>query len=103
MNTEQILAAISTALGVLKAVASMPGVSIIPYASTIAVAVDAIAEAIEFGNEKVRPYVEALLDTFGEDGHVPTLEEVAALETRIGELRQQLHAPLPPREEGEPE
>lgn len=100
---QDILSAVTTALNAVKIVATMPGVSTLPYVSTIASVTSALAEAVEFGEQKVRPYVDALLDTFGDGATPPTPEQLAALDARIAELRAQLHAPLPPAEAGEPE
>lgn len=90
---------ISNALGVISSADQTPLV-LIPYVGTIAAAAGAINSGLKAGI-KVAPYVEAIKETFAHG--LPTEEKRAALEVRIDELRAIIHAPLPPKEEGEPE
>lgn len=98
---QQAFDVISSALGVVAGAANIPGVSLIPYVGTIAAAASAIQGAIKIG-QNVTPYIEAIKETFSGDG-LPTEEKRLALDARIKELEAMIDAPLPPREEGEPE
>lgn len=98
---KQAFDVISHALSVISSVGSAPGVSAIPYVGTVAAAAGAIQAGINAGI-KVVPYIEAIAETFSGDG-LPTEEQRAALDAKIKELEAKVDAPLPEREEGEPE
>ncbi len=104
MNTAdviKILDAVSNAAGVLKTVAETPGVNMIPYATTVSTAIGALQAAYEAG-KNIAPYVEAIAGTFSGEG-IPSEDDIAALDAKIAALEAKVAAPLPPREEGEPE
>lgn len=100
MDWKHAFDVVSNALGVISAAGSTPGINLIPYVSTIAVAAGTINAGLKAGI-KVAPYIAAVKDTF--INGLPTEEKRAALDTKIAELRDIIHAPLPPKEEGEPE
>lgn len=107
MNIQSILDTINQGLGVVKSVASIPGVNLIPYASTLSSAIGVIQLLLKAG-QNVGPFLQNIKDTFSTP--VTSAEDVAALDVkvaalnqRIADLRAKLHAPLPPAEEGEPE
>lgn len=91
---------VSNALSVISAAGNTPGVNLIPYVGTIAAAAGAINAGLAAGI-KVAPYVTAIKDTF--INGLPTEEKRQALDAKIADLRAQLHAPLPPPEDGEPD
>lgn len=99
MNWKHAFDVISNALGVISAADKTPLV-LIPYVGTVAAAAGAINAGLKAGI-KVAPYVEAIKETFANG--LPTEEKRAALDIRIAELREIIHAPLPPKEDGEPE
>lgn len=99
MNWKHAFEVISNALGVVSAADKTPLV-LIPYMGTIAAAAGAINAGLQAGI-KVAPYVEAIKETFANG--LPTEERRMALDARIAELRAEIHATMPPREEGEPE
>lgn len=99
-DVRSVLDAISSALSVVQTVANTPGVNMIPYVSTVSGAISALQFAYKAGIN-ITDHVAAIKDTF-EDG-VPTQEQLDALDTKIAELRAELHAPLPEKEDGEPD
>jgi hypothetical protein len=99
-NLNQVLDAVNAALSVIKTVANTPGVNIIPYAATISSAISAIQLAESVG-KNIIPYVTAISDTFS--GTVPTQADLDALDAKIADLEAQVQAPLPPKEDGEPD
>ena len=100
MNLTQVLDAVNAALSVIKTVANTPGVNMIPYVSTVSSAISVLQAAYSAG-KNITPYVEAIANTFS--GGVPTQAELDALDAQIAELEAQVDAPLPPKEDGEPE
>lgn len=99
ISIDSVLSAINTGLGVIKQVASLPGVSALPYANTLSSAVTAI-QAAEQAEQDIAPYVAAIAATFS--GAVPTQDQLDALDAQIATLDAQVDAPLPPQEPGEP-
>lgn len=95
-----MLATVNTVLGVVKTISETPGINMLPYMTTVSSAVNMMLLASKKGVD-ILPYVTALKDTFG--GGVPTPEQLSALDSRIVELERRLNAPLPPKEDGEPE
>lgn len=100
MDWKSAFNAVETALGVISAAGSTPGVNLIPYVGVVSSAAGALKLALDTG-VKVAPYVIALKDTFS--GGLPSKDELAKLDAKIGELRAIAQAPLPPPEDGEPE
>jgi hypothetical protein len=96
----KVLDAVSSALTVIKTVADTPGINIIPYAATISSAIAALQTAYTVG-KNITPYIVAIKDTF--TGGVPTEAELAALDAKIADLEAKADAPLPPKEDGEPD
>lgn len=93
-----ILDAVSTALGTIKAATDLPGVSLIPYVSTVSDFIGVAQIAISQG-KNIAKLATDLKETF--DGGLPTENQIASLNGRIAAARAKLHAPLPPKEEGE--
>jgi hypothetical protein len=98
MDITQILAALTVATGTIKSIAETPGVNLLPYASTVANAARVLELAAGAG-QRVVDAAAALKATF--EGHVPTQEELDALDVQIAELEAEVDAPLPPPEPGE--
>lgn len=98
MDIKGLLSAVGTALGVIKGVANTPGINLLPYVGTVSSVIDVAQIALKQG-QNIADLVASLKDTF--DGGLPTDEQVAALNADIAAARAKLHAPLPPREEGE--
>lgn len=99
-DLKQVLDAVNTALGVIKTVAETPGVNMIPYATTISSAISAL-QAAYLAGQNITPYIVAIKDTF--TGGVPTQDKLDALDAKIAELEAKADAPLPPKEDGEPD
>ena len=100
VDWDKILTTTTNVLDVLQTIASTPGINMIPYVSVAAGAITALNAAVKAGRD-AKPYLDAIVGTFGEGGKVPTLAEVAALDDKIAELEAEVQAPLPPPEEGE--
>lgn len=94
------LEVVSHALSVVSSAGNIPGVNLIPYFGTVTAAAGALNTAINAG-VKIAPYVAAIKDTFSNG--LPTEEKRAALDVRIAELEALVDAPLPPKEDGEPD
>lgn len=99
MDWKSLLDTVTQALNTVQTIGNTPGVNLIPYVSTIASAAGVIKFGIEAGANVVDD-IAAFRATFD---HPPTPEELAALNARIAGLRTKLHAPMPPKEAGEPE
>lgn len=99
-DIKSILDAFNSAAGVIKMVAEAPGINMIPYANTISGAISAIQFAYKAGTN-ISEYVSALKNTFSNG--IPSQDQLTALDNKIAALRAELHAPLPPLEEGEPD
>lgn len=97
---KSLLSAVTTALGAISAAGNIPGVNLIPYVSTVATAAGLLQFALEKGIN-VASDIAALRDTF--KNGLPTQDKIDALDARIKSLRTKLHAPLPPKEDGEEE
>lgn len=102
VNVSELLGTINSMLTVVKNVAQLPGVNMIPYASTIGGAIELLQLAVQAGQD-ITPYIMAIKGTFGDGSKVPTEAELAELDVKIAQLRTELHADLPPAEEGEPD
>lgn len=100
MDWKQAFGAIHTALSVINSVGNKPGINLIPYVSTIANAAGTIQTAMDMGL-KVEPYVSAVVDTFRSG--LPSTSQLASLDARIAELHAAIQAPVPAKEDGEPE
>ncbi len=100
MDIKGLLDAVNTALGVIKGLADTPGVNLIPYVSTVSSVIGVAQIALKQG-QNIADLVTGLKDTFA--GGVPTQEQLDALDVRIAAARAKLHAPLPAKEEGEPD
>jgi hypothetical protein len=98
MNIKTLLDAFGNVASVVKTIADTPGVNMIPYATTVSNAINAIQVAIDLG-QNVTTQIEALRDTFANG--TPSQEKLDALDAKIAELRARIHAPLPPKEDGE--
>lgn len=97
---QTVLSAVNMALGVVGRVAKLPGVSAIPYVNTISGAIDLIQQIAKVGGD-VLPVAEKIKATFSKPD--VSTDDMAALDAEIAKDRAKLHAPLPPREEGEPD
>lgn len=101
LNINSILTAVDAGLSVIKKVADLPGVSIIPYVSTLSSAITLIQDLAAAGRD-IQPQVQAVIDVYTSDA-IPTTDDLAALDASIAAARAELQAPLPPKEEGEPD
>lgn len=101
VNVKDILSTMDTVLSNVKAMADIPGVNLIPYVSTISSAIGMIHSAYQAGIA-VEPYIKKLQSTFSGDG-VPSQAEMDELDAKIAELEAKVDAPLPQKEEGEPD
>lgn len=97
---KQAFDVIQMALGVITKAEATPGINLIPYVSTVGVAAGAIQAGLNAA-VNVAPYIEAVAKTF--TGGLPTEAERAALDAKIAELEAKVDAPLPPKEDGEPD
>jgi hypothetical protein len=95
---KSLLDAVTTALGVIKTAGNLPGINLIPYVSTVANVAGVLQFAIEKG-QNVAADIAAFKDSFANG--LPSQDKLDALDARIDALRDKLHAPLPPTEEGE--
>lgn len=95
-----LLSAVTTALGAISTAGNLPGVNLIPYVSTVASAAGLLQFALEKGLN-VADDIAALRETFSNG--IPPQDKIDALDARIAALRAKLHAPLPPKEDGEDE
>lgn len=102
MTLKDLLEAVDNAMVVVKQVADTPGINLIPYVSTVSSVIGA-THAAYLAGKNIEPYVKALAGTFTGGGAVPTEAELAALNARIAVLEAKIDAPLPPKEEGEPD
>lgn len=102
VDWDKILNTTSSVLDVLQTVASTPGVNMIPYVSVAAGAITALNAAVKAGRD-AKPYLDAIVGTFGDGSKVPTEAEVQALDEKITALEAEVQKPLPPAEEGEPD
>lgn len=100
MDFKSLLDTFGNVVSVIKSIAETPGVNLIPYASTVSNAIGAIQVAVKLG-QNVSSHIAALNDTFAHG--IPSQDKLDALDARIATLRAKLHAPLPPKEDGEPE
>ena len=97
-DIRDVLEMVDTAMSVIKKVADTPGVSMIPYVSTISNAIGLMKVGIKAGVD-IAEYVQAVSNTF--TGLVPTQSDLDMLDAKLAELRAKVHAPLPDKEEGE--
>lgn len=97
----QVLEAVNSALNVIKRVAETPGVNMLPYATTVSTAIAAVQTAYSAGVSVV-PYVVAIKKTFDKPG-IPAQSDLDALDAKIDALEAKVQAPLPPKEDGEPD
>lgn len=100
MNWKSAFEAVNTALGVIKAAGDIPGVNLIPYVSVVTSAAGVIQAGMNTA-VNVAPITENLLESFS--GGLPTEEKLSALAAQIAELESRVYAPLPPKEDGEPD
>lgn len=100
MDFKSLLDTFANVAGVIKSVAETPGINLLPYVSTVSNAIGAIQVAVKLG-QNVSEHITALNDTFANG--IPSQDKLDALNARIALLRAKIHAPLPPKEEGEPE
>lgn len=98
-DLQALFGAINTGLNTIKNIAALPGVNMLPYATTIATGISVLQLAFEAG-QNIVPYAVAFTETFKGDTP-PSQAKLDALDAKIDELRGKLHAPLPPAEEGE--
>lgn len=97
----QVLDTIDTVMGRIKALADIPGVNLIPYVSTLSSVIGTVHMAYNAG-KNITPYIQAISDTFTKPD-LPTESDMATLDAKIAELEAKIDAPLPPKEEGEPD
>ncbi len=100
-SISSILEAIDKAMSVVKTVADTPGVNLIPYVSTLSGVIGTV-HAVYTAGRNIEPFITAIKDTFDRPG-TPTPADMAALDAKIAELEAAIDAPLPPKEDGEPD
>lgn len=100
-DLKQVLEAVDSVMVKIKTVADMPGVNLIPYVSTASSVIGAVHMAYTAGKD-IRPYVQAIQDTFSRPG-MPNEADLTALDAKIADLEAKVEAPLPPKEDGEPD
>lgn len=98
VSISAILSGINSALTVVENIADAPGISLIPYVSTISGVIKAVQFAAEAGQD-VLPYIKKLEATFS--GSVPTTADLTALMADITAMSAQIQRPLPPPDPGE--
>lgn len=101
MDIKSVLETIDNAMLMVKSAADTPGINLIPYVSTLSTVIGATHAAYVAG-KNIAPYLENIRATYTGSG-LPAQADLDALEARIKELDALVDAPLPPREEGEPE
>lgn len=101
-DLKDVLSTIDSALSVVKGIADTPGINLIPYVSTISSAISALHTAYTVGQDIV-PYITAIKDTFTPGAPAPSMDDLTALNAKIAALEAKVQAPLPPKEDGEPE
>jgi hypothetical protein len=101
MDFSAILGAVKTAADVVKRAAETPGINLLPYASTVASVIGVLQAAISAG-EDVAPFVARIKKTFDTD-ELPSADDLSALDAEIAVLEAKIQAPLPPKEDGEPD
>jgi hypothetical protein len=99
-TVQDVLGTVNGVLNTLKEIASLPGVNMIPYVSTVSGAISALQAAAAIG-VNIAPYLTALKDTFS--GGVPTQAEMDALDAKIASLEALVDAPLPDKDPDEPD
>lgn len=99
-TVQDVLGTVNGVLNTLKEIASLPGVNMIPYVSTVSGAISALQAAAAIG-VNIAPYLTALKDTFS--GGVPTQAEMDALDAKISSLEALVDAPLPDKDPDEPD
>lgn len=97
---QSLLAAVEAGLTVIKTVADLPGVSALPYVSTLSSALGVTLKLAEAGRN-IEPQITAIVDTFSDP--TVSVEKMAALDAEIAIWSAKLDAPLPPKEAGEPD
>lgn len=100
MDFKALLDTFGNVASVIKSIAETPGINLIPYASTVSNAIGAIQAAVKLG-KNVTEHITALNDTFANG--IPSQGKLDELDAKIAMLRAKLHAPLPPKEEDEPD
>ncbi len=100
MDWKHAFEAVTGALSVISNAGNIPGVNLIPYIGTVTTAATALNAAMNAG-VKIAPYIIAIKDTFS--GGLPDDAQLRSLDMKIEELEALVNAPLPPKEDGEPE
>lgn len=100
-DIKAILEAVDGAMTTIKSIADTPGINLIPYVGTLSSVIGGVHMAYTAG-KNIEPYITAIKDTYTVPGS-PTPADVAALDSRIAALVADLQAPLPPKEDDEPD
>lgn len=100
-DISQVLEAVDSIMVKIKSVADIPGINLLPYVSTASSVIGAVHMAYTAGKD-ITPYITAIQDTFSTP-RTPSTDDLAALDAKIAALEAQVQAPLPPKEDGEPD
>lgn len=100
-DIKQILEAVDSVMVKIKTIADIPGINLLPYVSTASSVIGAVHMAYTAGKD-ITPYITAIQSTFSQPG-APSEDDLAALNAKIAELEAKVQAPLPPKEDGEPD
>lgn len=100
-DISQVLEAVDSIMVKIKSVADIPGINLLPYVSTASSVIGAVHMAYTAGKD-ITPYITAIQGTFSMPG-TPSTDDLAALDAKIAALEAQVQAPLPPKEDGEPD
>lgn len=102
VDIKSVLETMDKVMSTVKVAADMPGINLIPYVSTISGIIGTVHSVYSAG-KVIEPYLEEIQATFPGGGKVPTQIEVDALNVKIKSLEAQLQAPMPAKEDGEPD
>lgn len=101
MDIKEVLGIVSTSLGVVQQLGSVPGVNLIPYVNVVTSVAGALNMLVKAG-QNFEPLATKLRDTFRPDAPPPTDADLVALEADTEAELAKLRA-MPERDPDEPE